>query len=64
MFKGGDVMKLETLNISKDTKSYIQTMGYSEQQTALFLLGVLLVLLDVSKSRQKKKNKKVHINQF
>ena len=40
--KGGELMDLETLNINKNTKSYIQTMGYNEQQTALFLLGVLI----------------------
>ena len=40
--KGGELMDLETLNINKNTKSYIQTMGYNEQQTALFLLGALI----------------------
>ena len=54
--KGGDVMKLETLNINKDTKSYIQTMGYSEQQTALFLLGVLIGAIGREQSnRQREK---------
>lgn len=39
---GGEGMEVDKLNVSDEIKSYIKEMGYNEQQTALFLLGVLI----------------------
>ncbi|NLN66337.1 MAG: TIGR02556 family CRISPR-associated protein [Clostridiaceae bacterium] len=53
---GGEIMDLETLCINNDMKSYVQTMGYNEQQTALFLLGVLIGAIGREQSsRQREK---------
>lgn len=35
-------MEIAALKLKDDTKSYIQDMGYNEQQTAMFLLGYLI----------------------
>jgi len=40
--EGGEGMDVSMLNLSEETKEYIKDMGYDEQQTALFLLGMLV----------------------
>jgi CRISPR-associated protein Csh1 len=40
--KGGINLVVENLNVKEDFKSFINKMGYDEEQTAMFLLGSLI----------------------
>lgn len=40
--KGGSGLVLESRNIKKELKDFIENMGYDEEQTAMFLLGSLI----------------------
>lgn len=40
--EGGRGMDISKLNIDEDIKRYIEEMGYTEEQTAMFLLGYLV----------------------
>jgi len=42
ILEGGESMDVSTLRISDETKAYIKDMGYNDQQTAMFLLGMLV----------------------
>jgi len=54
--KGGEGMDIEKLNLNNDITSYIKEMGYNEQQTSLFLLGVLIGAIGREQSnRQREK---------
>jgi len=50
--KGGEGMDIEKLNLNKDITSYIKEMGYNEQQTSLFLLGVLIGAIGREQSKR------------
>lgn len=55
--EGGEVMKLDisTLTLSDEqTKSYIQAMGYNEQQAALFLLGMMIGSIGIAQYNRQK----------
>lgn len=40
--KGGDGLAVDNLNVKEELKSFIEKMGYVEEQTAMFLLGSLI----------------------
>lgn len=40
--KEGNGLEVNKLNVKDDVKEYISKMGYDEQQTAMFLLGILI----------------------
>lgn len=42
LLRGGEIMDTGGLNLKPPMKKYIKEMGYSEPQTALFLLGCLI----------------------
>jgi CRISPR-associated protein Csh1 len=42
LLRGGEKMGIEGLNLREDIKDFIDKIGYSEEKTALFLLGYLI----------------------
>lgn len=50
--KGGEGMNVERLNLNSGILSYIKEMGYNEQQTSLFLLGVLVGAIGGEQSKR------------
>ena len=52
--KGGEGMDVEKLNLSNEIASYIKDMGYNEQQTSLFLLGVLIGAIGREQSKRQR----------
>lgn len=40
--KGGDGLAIEKLNVKEELKTFIEKIGYDEEQTAMFLLGSLI----------------------
>lgn len=52
--KGGAGMNPEKLNLNDDITSYIKEMGYNEQQTSLFLLGVLVGAIGREQSKRQR----------
>lgn len=50
--KGGAKMSIEMLNLKDDISTYIKEMGYDEQQTSLFLLGVLIGAIGREQSKR------------
>lgn len=42
MLKGGEGLAIEDLRVNDNLKSFISKMNYSEEQTAMFLLGTLI----------------------
>lgn len=52
--KGGEGMNIEGLNLNDEILSYIKEMGYNEQQTSLFLLGVLIGAIGREQSKRQR----------
>lgn len=45
-------MNIEKLNLNEEISSYIEEIGYNEQQTSLFLLGVLIGAIGREQSKR------------
>jgi len=52
--KGGEGMDTEKLNLNNEITSYINDMGYNEQQAALFLLGILIGAIGREQSKRQR----------
>lgn len=62
--KGGNTLDTSKLNVKEDIKNYISTMGYDEQQSAMFLLGVLIGEIGNSQYKKYNSDKKPILNKL
>ncbi len=62
--KGGSTLDTSELKVKEDIKNYISTMGYDEQQSAMFLLGVLIGEIGNSQYRKYNNDKKPILNKL
>ncbi|WP_461205018.1 TIGR02556 family CRISPR-associated protein [Clostridium sp. DL1XJH146] len=60
----GEAMDISTLNLKDDLKNYIDTMGYSEEETALFLLGYLVGQVGNAQGKRSEERKKPILNKL
>jgi CRISPR-associated protein Csh1 len=50
--EGGESMDVDSLRLNDETKAYLKEMGYDEQQTAMFLLGMLIGSIGRKQTRE------------
>lgn len=62
--KGENGMDVSMLNVKKDIKNYIETMNYSEEETALFLLGYMIGDVGNKQYQRNQEGKKAVLNKL
>ncbi|WP_420794714.1 TIGR02556 family CRISPR-associated protein [Fervidobacterium nodosum] len=62
--KEGNTLDTSKLNVREDIKNYISTMGYDEQQSAMFLLGILIGEIGNSQYKKYNSDKKPILNKL
>ncbi len=62
--EGGKAMDTDELNLKDDIKNYINSMGYDEQKTAMFLLGYLIGQIGNSQYKNNPEGKKPILNKL